>query len=103
MNARILAATIISAAGGGITALALTGSALWAQKPGTAPTPSANSTCGLAANQHQQQQQMMGQMQQRTEQCAPVTGQGMMGSGNADARGQQGQHGQGSANHRTSL
>ncbi len=97
MNAKLFTQTLISAAIGGMATLALTGSPLWAQKP-EATTPPANSTPGDMTNQHQQ---MMGQMQQMMEKCKSHMNQGMMGNGNAHTGGQQGQHGQGSTNHRT--
>ncbi len=108
MNARLFTQTLISAAVGGMAALAFTGSPLWAQKPQATPTSPANSTPGATANQHHQHQEMMAQMQQTMsqmqqmmEKCKAKMSQGMTGSGNTHTGGQQGQHGQGNTNHST--
>jgi Tfp pilus assembly protein FimV len=99
---------LISAAVGGMAALAFTGSPLSAQNPEVTPTSPANSTPGATANQHHQHQEMMAQMQQTMsqmqqmmEKCKAKMSQGMTGSGNTHTGGQQGQHGQGNKNHST--
>jgi len=111
MNVRLFTQTLISAAVGGMAALAFTGSPLSAQNAEVTPTSPANSTPGATANQHQQHQQhqemmdqmqqTMGQMQQMMEKCKAKMSQGMTGSGNTHTGGHQGQHGQGSTNHST--
>lgn len=100
MNARMFTQTLISAAVGGVAALAFTSSPLWAQKP-PATTPPATSTPENLTNQHQQHQQMMSQMQQMMDKCKSKMNQGMMGNGNTHTGGHQGQHGQGRTHHST--